>query len=127
MHVSPALCRFLVIPVPTWSATRLRHRALLASPLLSRCSLRLPELTRAYPGGGSHQVHTKRLRRFLNTRALNLWALRQQLALLALHTTRRPVGGRLPVLVDTTSWQPNPVVAAPVPWAGRAVLIQWRT
>jgi hypothetical protein len=113
--------------VPTWRVTRTRNLALLASAILVRRSLSLSELARAYPGGGSHHVRKKRLWRFVENRALDLWALRRQLTYLALHTCGIGAGARLPILVDLTYWEPYAVLAASVPRAGRALPIHWRT
>jgi hypothetical protein len=126
VQVYAALRAWLAELVPTWRVTRTTNLALLASAILSRRSLCLSELARAYPGGSSHAVRKKRLWRFLENRALDLGALRRQLTYLALHTLRVPVDGGLPLLVDSTYWLPYGVLAAAVPRAGRALPLHWR-
>lgn len=112
--------------MPTWRSTRLSNLALLAGAILTRRSLALSELARAYPGGSSHHVRKKRLWRFLENRGLDLGALRRQLTYLALHACPPP-RGYVPILVDATHWAPYAVLAASVPRAGRALPLHWRT
>jgi hypothetical protein len=125
LQVYGPLRRFVAELVPTWRITRIKNLALLASALLMSRSLSLSELARAYPGGSSHHVRKKRLWRFLENQALDLWTLRRQLTYLALHTCGIGAGQRLPILVDFTYWDPYAVLAASVPRAGRALPIHW--
>ncbi len=127
MPVYAPLRAFLADLVPTWRRTHLTNLALLVAALLTRRSLSVSELARAYPGGFTHAMRKKRLWRFLENGRLDLAALRRRFTYLALHACRVPEGQRVPILIDTTYWEPYAVLVAAVPRAGRALPLHWRT
>lgn len=65
--------------------------------------------------------------RFLENGRLDLAALRRRFTYLALHVCGTRSGQRLPILVDTTYWEPYAVLVAAVPWAGRVLPLHWPT
>jgi hypothetical protein len=126
MRVYPDMLQFIKFLAPLWRKTRLVNLALLASAILSRRSLNLSELARAYPSPEKHCYRLKRLWRLLENRDLDFSPTGNSFTTLSYSIDTSP-GLLLPLLMDTTYLEPYAVDSISVPRGGRALPIAWRT
>lgn len=134
MQVYSQMMSFFKEVAATWRKTQIVNLTILAAAILSRKSLSVAELARAYPKKQQRKVERpkhglwhrlKRLRRFLNNPRLDLEAVFLSLLRLSYSVCRSP-GLLLPVLLDPTYFGNYTTVVAAVPRSGRALPIAWR-
>ncbi len=118
--------KFIKSLAPLLRKTRLVNLALLVSAIISRRSLCLSELARAYLSPQKHCYRLKRLWRLLENRNLDFSPIRQSLTILSYSIDTSP-GLLLPLLMDTTYFEPYAVLSISVPRGGRALPIAWDT
>lgn len=128
----PSLLTFVQHLTPTWRVTQQRMLAQVVRALIERPTLRLAELARALPNA-AQPLHGryKRLDRWLASPRLDELALVVRWLRLASHfVTDLPdpdLAMVLPVLLDTTYFEPYAVLLATVPAGGRGLPIAWTT
>jgi hypothetical protein len=128
------LCYFLQQLTPSWRKTQHANLTLLLQALLARQTLCLSELARTYPEP-SQPLHgrLKRLTRFLANPRLDELALSVRwLALASRFSAHLPADDRaaqlvLPILLDTTYFEPFAALIAAVPCGSRALPIALTT
>jgi hypothetical protein len=127
MPAYPDVLSFVQHLAPTWRITQQRNLAQLVAALLERPSLCLCEVARAYPRA-DQPLHgrLKRLQRFLDNPRLDELALALRWLILSYRFgTDLPDQPRdhplLPILVDTTYFEPFAALIAAVPCGGRAL------
>jgi hypothetical protein len=122
------LCYFIQQLTPTWRKTQHRNLTLLVQALMARPSLCLSNLARAYPE--PHQpLHgrLKRLTRFLDNPRLDELALSVRWLTLAyrlgvqLPSVDPAAQLLVPILLDTTYFEPYAALIAAVPCGSRAL------
>jgi hypothetical protein len=133
MQAYPEILSFVQHLAPTWRVTQQRNLAQLVGALLERPSLCLCELARAYPRA-DRPLHgrLKRLQRFLDNPRLDELALALRWLILSYRfgtdppdqPTAHPL---LPILVDTTYFEPFAALIAAVACGGRALPIALTT
>ena len=135
MPASPyaALCTFVQHLAPTWCATQQRNFAHLLAALIERPELCLSELARAWPHH-RQPLHgrLKRLGRFLDNPRLDELALSARWLRLSYRFASDPPADPpdrplVPLLLDTTYFDPFAALIASVPCGGRALPIALAT
>jgi hypothetical protein len=124
MIVYPDIVRFIKSLAPLLRKTRLVNLALLASAIILRRSLCLSELARAYTSPEKHCYRLKRLWRFLDNPKVDFSLIRQRLTILSYSIETSP-GLLLPLLMDTTYFEPYAVLSVSIPRGGRALPVAW--
>lgn len=117
--------------VPTWTLPQVRNLALLVSAIYARHSLVITELAREYPsedGEGPHDLRyrVKRVWRFINNPLLRTDRLMDSLYRLAVPLCTVP-GDLLPILLDTTFFEPFALLTASLVVGGRGLPVRWVT
>jgi len=124
MIVYPDIVRFIKSLAPLLRKTQLVNLALLASAIILRRSLCLSELARAYTTPEKHCYRLKRLWRFLDNLKVDFSLIRQRLTILSYSIETSP-GLFLPLLMDTTYFEPYAVLSISIPRGGRALPVAW--